>query len=78
MYTDAELREVEKNTYSVMSPQDMIEMVTVLFPHMNVTDKKAILSDIHHLQPEKFKQAYPSFLKLLSEKERKEIETTFR
>ncbi len=53
-------------------------MVTVLFPHMNVTDKKAILSDIHHLQPEKFKQAYPSFLKLLSEKERKEIETTFR
>ncbi len=58
LYTDEELKLVEADTYQRMTPQQMIEMMEVLFPHMNPDDKKAFLLDIKESQPEKFTQAW--------------------
>jgi len=54
LYTDEELKMVEADTYRRMSPREMIEMIGVLFPHMNPDDKKAFLTDIKDCQPNKF------------------------
>jgi hypothetical protein len=56
LYTDEELRSVEDATYSVMTCEEMIAMLQVLFPHMNALDKEAFLEDIKFLQPEKFEK----------------------
>ncbi len=56
LYTDEELREVEHATYQVMTPTEMLEMLNVLFPHMNAQDKEAFLEDIRLAQPEKFQE----------------------
>lgn len=57
LYTDKELQQVEAITYNEMTPDQIVEMIAVLFPHMNPSDRKAILDDIRSLQPEKFKIA---------------------
>lgn len=54
LYTDEELRQVEARTYAEMAPEEMVGMMQVLFPHMNPTDRSALLSDIQSLEPEKF------------------------
>lgn len=54
-YSDEELQQVEAIAYREMTPEQMVEMMGVLFPHMNLHDQKAILSDIESLEPEKFK-----------------------
>jgi hypothetical protein len=56
LYTDEELRCVEEATYKMMTPEQLIEMLKVLFPHMNASDKEAFLEDIKFSQPEKFKE----------------------
>ena len=58
LYTDEELRQVEARTYAEMTPEDMVGMMRVLFPHMNPSDRLAFLSDIQSLQPEKFSAAW--------------------
>lgn len=55
LYTDEELQAVEFDTYEKMTPEEMIHMLEVLFPHMNPVDKEAFLKDIKESQPEKFK-----------------------
>ena len=55
LYSDAELQQVEASSYREMTPEQMIEMINVLFPHMNKHDQQAFLSDIRTLEPEKFK-----------------------
>lgn len=57
LYTDEELKLVEKATYQIMSPDDLIEMMQVLFPHMNKYDKKAFLDDIKEASPDKYETA---------------------
>lgn len=52
--TDEELRAIEHPTYSVMTPDEMTEMLQVLFLHMNFSDKCAFLTDIRLAQPKKF------------------------
>jgi hypothetical protein len=52
--TDEELRAIEHPTYEWMTPQEMAEMLQVLFPHMNFSDKCAFLMDIKLAQPRKF------------------------
>lgn len=52
--TDEELRAIEHSTYSIMTVEEMIEMVQVLFPHMNFSDKCAFLVDIKLAEPQKF------------------------
>lgn len=54
LYTDEELKKVEAETYAMMSSDDLIEMLKVLFPHMNPLDKAAFLSDIKECQPDKY------------------------
>jgi hypothetical protein len=56
LYSDEELRLVEDSTYQIMTPQEMIDMLQVLFPHMNALDKEAFLKDIENSQPRKFKE----------------------
>jgi hemerythrin-like domain-containing protein len=55
LYSDEELRQIEAPTYREMTPDQIIQMTEVLFPHMNRTDQEAILNDIRLLEPEKFK-----------------------
>lgn len=56
LYTDEELRQVEDATYKIMTCEEMVDMLKVLFPHMNTPDKEAFLEDIKLSQPEKFKK----------------------
>ena len=58
LYTDEELREVEFQTYQLMTPEQMVDMMEILFPHINPTDRKAFLTDIKACQPEKFSTAW--------------------
>lgn len=56
LYSDEELKAVEDETYKIMTSEEMIEMLRVLFPHMNPLDKEAFLKDIEMSQPKKFKE----------------------
>jgi hypothetical protein len=56
LYSDEELRLVEDATYKIMTPEQMVEMLQVLFPHMNALDKEAFLSDLAFSVPNKFKE----------------------
>ncbi|MBA3954278.1 hemerythrin domain-containing protein [Candidatus Dependentiae bacterium] len=59
LYSDEELKKVEAKTYAVMSSDDLIDMLQVLFPHMNASDKRALLSDIKECQPAKYAVIWP-------------------
>jgi hemerythrin-like domain-containing protein len=54
LYSDEELSKVEFKTYKMMTAEDMIEMLEVLFPHMNPSDHGVFLADIKACDPEKF------------------------
>jgi hypothetical protein len=56
LYTDEELRCVEDATYKIMTCEQMIDMLRILFPHMNALDKESFLEDIKLSQPEKFEK----------------------
>jgi len=70
LYSDEELREVEAKTYKVMTAQELVEMMEVLFPHMNPSDHEAFLSDIKCCEPEKFAQAWVGIQARLEPRER--------
>lgn len=74
LYTDEELQQVEAKTYREMTPDQMVQMMKVLFPHMNPSDREAFLFDIRHLQPEKFVLAWGEIAPLLDQKEQDSIE----
>ena len=74
LYSDEELSLVEAPNYQVMTPGDMVDMVTVLFSHMNSSDRLAILTDMHHLQPEKLALAWERIASILPQEERGFIE----
>ena len=48
----------------------MVEMIQVLFPHMNTYDRQALLNDIRTLEPEKFKIVLDTIQPTLDEKGR--------
>lgn len=54
LYTDEELKQVEAETYQIMTAEEMSLMLQTLFPHMNPSDQAAFLSDIQEAAPEKF------------------------
>lgn len=70
LYTDKELKAVEADTYHRMTPAQMIEMMEILFPHMNPDDKEAFLTDIKESQPKKFIEAWNGIQSRLDETER--------
>lgn len=52
--SDEELRAIEHPTYNIMTVEEMVEMMQVLFPQMNFSDKCAFLTDIKLAEPQKF------------------------
>lgn len=64
--TDEELRAIEHPTYDLMTAEEMVEMVQLLFPHMNFSDKHAFLTDIKLAQPKKFLHLWAKAIQFLS------------
>lgn len=62
LYSDEELRAIEHPIYREMTVDELKEMLEVLFPHMNPSDRSAFLSDIKEADPLKF-TAYESIIK---------------
>ncbi len=69
LYSDEELKEVEAKAYAVMSPHELIDMLQVLFLHMNADDKNAFLSDIKECQFEKYAAILPKIKTQIPERE---------
>ncbi len=69
-YSDEELRNVEFNTYDKMNPEQMVQMMEVLFPHMNSHDREFFLTDIKDSQPDKFSEAWESISHKIDSDER--------
>lgn len=67
--TDEELRALEYPTYEVMTSDEMVEMLQILFPHMNFSDKCAFLADIRLAQPKKFLALWDRATQFLSAQE---------
>lgn len=67
--SDDELRAIEHPTYELMTVDEMVEMLQVLFPHMNYSDQCAFLTDIRLAQPKKFLQVWEKAHHFLSPKE---------
>lgn len=72
--SDEELRAIEHPTYSIMTVEEMVEMVQVLFPHMNFSDKCAFLTDIRLAQPQKFLQLWNKAGSFLTAEEIKKLQ----
>lgn len=79
LYTDEELRTgIDFKTYEIMSADEMVHMLKVLFPTYNVEDKKVFLKDILDAQPEKFKIIFSEVSsQLLTQDEKIEIMDQF-
>jgi hypothetical protein len=69
-YSDDELRAVEFNTYGQMTPEELLDMVIILFPHFNADDRNNFLSDIKAAEPEKFAKVWHEIAPKLELKER--------
>lgn len=74
LYSDEELSKVEFKSYNVMTPKQMIEMMQVLFPHMNAMDHAVFLTDIKACDPEKFAIAWQGIKETLAPAERTMLE----
>lgn len=55
IYSDEELKKhIDFKTYAQMKPEELSEMVQILFPVMNADDRAFFLNDIQEAEPEKF------------------------
>jgi iron-sulfur cluster repair protein YtfE (RIC family) len=73
LYSAEELRNIEAPTYNEMAPEHMVDMINVLFPHMNVDDKQSFLNDIQKLEPEKFQVVWEAIAPQFNDFERKAL-----
>lgn len=71
--SDHEIREIDNHSYRQMSPEDMVHMMQVLFPHMNSEDKASFLKDICECEPEKGKIAWDNISHEMMPEERQKI-----
>ncbi|HVT61939.1 MAG TPA: hypothetical protein VHD33_00415 [Legionellaceae bacterium] len=66
LYTDEELLSLtDAKIYAVMTPEDMVGMLTVLFPYCNADDREAFLNDIYRTEPHKFMAIWPRIQTLI-------------
>lgn len=73
-YSNKELKEnVDFPIYSQMSTEELVEMMSALFPHMNIHDKEHFLSDIQEAQPEKFLEAWQGIASSIDKVERDKL-----
>lgn len=54
LLSDDEIKEIDFESYRNMSPEEMIDMIEVLFPHMNSDDRFTFLNDIKRCDPQSF------------------------
>lgn len=76
LYSDDVLKNIHRISYDLMTPDQMLHMVTVLFPHMNYHDKLSYLSELHAAESEKFALIWDSLNTLLTETETRQIKAT--
>ncbi len=76
LYDDDFLSKVEWEAYTIMTPEQMLEMIQVIFPHMNPSDREAFLTDIKACSPEKFDHVWQAIKDRLPEKEQKALIAT--
>ena len=74
LYSDDELAQVEFESYRVITHEDLVHMMKVLFPHMNPDDRLVFLTDIKACDEDKFAQAWLGIREQLDQSERKRIE----
>ena len=66
LFSDAELKEIDHESYRQMSAEQIFDMASVLFPHMNRDDHHVFLADIKDCVPDKFALVWPKIAKLVS------------
>lgn len=71
--SDDEIREIDRLSYRQMSPEQMVDMMQVLFPHMNCDDRYTFLSEIKECEPQKFEIAWDSICLSIEENERNKL-----
>lgn len=72
-YTDDELRKVEAETYAIMTPEELVDMMQVLFPHMNPSDREHFLFDIKKAEPAKFVKAWAAIKNTIAPDEQQQL-----
>lgn len=78
LYTDEELLDkIDSKTYALMTSEQLIDMMKILFPHMNADDRKFFLKDIYRTQPTKFITAWKGILPILDVSEREQLSMDF-
>lgn len=55
LYSDDELAKLQAKTYQKMTPEQMLGMLNVLFPHANPEDMCFFINEMKIAEPEKFK-----------------------
>lgn len=73
LYSKEELKGIEKASYAKMTSEQMINMMTAIFPHMNANDLEFFITDIKNAEPEKFKVAWQDIKNLLNDTEQKRL-----
>jgi hemerythrin-like domain-containing protein len=56
LYSDEQLRLVEFNTFNHMTPVQMTDMITVLSPHMNPSDRAFFIGELKTAEPLKWQE----------------------
>lgn len=77
LYSDKELSRVEFHTYKIMTAEQLVHMMEVLFPHMNPDDRKVFLTDIKTSDPSKFALAWQSIKAKIDPAERSRLADKF-
>jgi hypothetical protein len=78
LYTDEELlKAIDAKTYEIMTPEHMIHMMQILFPHMNADDRAFFLNDIYRSEPTKFIDAWRGVSPMMDPLEREELVVRF-
>ncbi len=73
LLSDDEIREIDQISYRQMLPEQMVDMMEVLFPHMNCEDRFTFLNDIKDCEPKKFELAWNGIDSLFDENEKNNL-----
>ena len=73
LLNDDEIQEIDRISYRQMSPEQMVHMMEVLFPHMNSDDRFVFLDEIKSSEPEKFELAWSGILPMIDENEKNNL-----
>lgn len=73
LLTDDEIREIDRISYRQMLPEHMVDMMEVLFPHMNSDDRFVFLNEIKSCEPKKFELAWDGIGSIIDENEKNNL-----